>query len=360
MAKFAVVLFSIGGPDTILDDDIKKYLMNFFSDRFIIRKNFLLRKFVAFLISRGRYKKTQEIYRKIGGKSPILENTQAQADAIKVVLGEDFDTFVSMRYWHPFAEEVMEKIAKVDYETIVLLPMYPQCSSTTTVSAFEDWKIVTKKVYGDEKAKDILSRTKLICKHFDNEKYLNVMTDLIVKNYREGLKAVPDGNFKLFFSAHSIPEYLVTEKGDPYQSQIISTVSKIMEKLHSADCKLEHMITYQSKVGRMKWLEPMTETELVKCAKEKIVPIIIPVAFVSENSETLFELDMDYRELLKENGMPDMFRVPTVSCNELYIECLVDLIKLSVISDTPFPTGRGCSNDETDCPCVRFTNSKLI
>lgn len=357
MPKFAVVLFSIGGPDSVKDDDIKKYLMNFFSDKFIIRKSFLLRKFVAFLISRGRYKKTQKIYEKIGGKSPILENTQAQADALKSLLGEEFETFVSMRYWYPFAEDVMPKIAKVDYEKIILLPMYPQCSSTTTVSAFEDWKNVVKKVYGAEKSEEILSRTKLICKHFESEKYLTSVTNLILNKYNEAVLSLPEAKLKLFFSAHSIPEHLVTEKGDPYQSQIISTVEKIIEKLHAAECHIEYLITYQSKVGRLKWLEPMTETELVKCAKEKIVPIIVPIAFVSENSETLFELDIDYRELLEEHGMSNMFRVPTVSCDELYIECLADLVRAAVISENAFPTRRVCSNKNTDCPCVRFTTS---
>lgn len=354
MSKFAVVLFNIGGPDKASDEKVKKYLMNFFSDRMIIRKPFLIRKLIAFLISSLRYKKTQKIYNAIGGFSPVLKNTALQANALKEVLGDNFTVFCSMRYWYPFADEIVDKIKGKDYDQIILLPLYPQCSSTTTVSAYENWIANVKKKMDEKEVESFLKKTKLICKHFDNEKYIDAMSNLILDKFHEAKRSVENGEFKLFFSAHSIPEFLVKEEGDPYQDHITQTVEMIMKKLKNYGCNIDYIITYQSKVGKMKWLEPMTDSELVVAAKKQIIPIIIPVAFVSENSETLYELDIEYKELLEKYGMNYLFRVSTLDCNDLYIEALADLVQLSINSDVQFPTKRICDK-KTDCPCVKYS-----
>jgi ferrochelatase len=351
--KFAVILFNIGGPDQATDQKVKKYLKNFFSDKFIIRTNFLLRKLIAFMISTLRYKKTQAIYNSIGGSSPVLRNTFSQADSLKEKLGEKFDIYCAMRYWNPFASEIIHQMKDQNYEQIILLPLYPQCSSTTTVSAYENWIENVKQILNPSEAVSFLKKTKLICKHFDNQKYIDAMSNLILNKFQEAVQYVPNGKFKLFFSAHSIPEFLVIKEGDPYQDHIIQTVEMIIEKLKTSNCSIDYIITYQSKVGKLKWLEPMTDAELVKAAKENIIPIIVPVAFVSENSETLYELDIEYKELLEENGMQHLFRVSALGCDNIYIDLLRDLVNSSVKSDDQFTTKRSCNN-KTDCPCVKY------
>jgi ferrochelatase len=362
-----VVLFNIGGPNKI--SEVKKYLMNFFSDKYIIRLPFLLRKFIAFMISRTRYKKTTAIYNSIGGFSPIFPNTKAQADLLEQKLNEKNDNvqykvYISMRYWHPMSDEIIKNIElNKNYDQIILLPLYPQCSSTTTVSAYENWTKIVKKI--SKNSEDFLKKTKLICNHYNHEKFIEAYYDLILTEAQKAKTQAKQSNlkYKLFFSAHSIPEFLVTELGDPYKDQIIKTVEKIVEKLKkNFDEKLEYIITYQSKVGKLKWLEPKTEDELLIAAKNQIIPIVIPIAFVSENSETLFELDIDYKDLIRENGMKYFFRSPTVSCNEKYIECLINSIENAIQSNSNFPTKRlenendfknGCL--KTDCPCIKYS-----
>jgi ferrochelatase len=367
--KIAVVLFNIGGPNK--SSEVKQYLMNFFSDRFIIRLPFLFRKFIAFLISRSRYKKTTDIYNKIGGSSPILANTQAQANALEEKLNDISDDFeykiyISMRYWDPMSEEVIKNIqSNGDFEQIILLPLYPQCSSTTTVSAYENWVKVVKKTL--KNSESFLKKTKLICNHYKHEKFINSYYELILEEAKKAKDRAEKlgASYKIFFSAHSIPEFLVTEFGDPYQNQIIATVETIVKRLQeNFDERLDYIITYQSKVGRLKWLEPKTEDELLSAARSNMIPVIVPIAFVSENSETLFELDIDYKNLMEQNGMKNFFRVPTVSCNNLYIECLSELVLDAVESESQFPTKRQINDQDfnskkclkTDCPCIKYEN----
>ncbi len=362
--NIAVVLFNIGGPNKT--SEVKEYLMNFFSDKFIIRLPFLARKFVAFMISRTRYKKTTAIYNSIGGASPIFPNTKAQADILEEKLNEsdnlNYKVYISMRYWAPMSDEIVKNLqADCDYDQIILLPLYPQCSSTTTVSAYENWV----KVCGDiaQNSENFLKKTKLICNHY--EQFAEAYYELVLQEARKAKEQADISNlqYKIFFSAHSIPEFLVTELGDPYQNQIIRTVEIIVEKLRrNFDEKLEYIITYQSKVGRLKWLEPKTEDELLLVAKNNIIPVVVPIAFVSENSETLFELDLDYKGLMEENGMKYFFRVPTISCNHLYINCLSELIHKAIESNSRFPTKRLANEGDfdkkkclkTDCVCLKY------
>ena len=365
--NIAIVLFNIGGPNKT--SEVKKYLMNFFSDKYIIRLPFLLRKFVAFMISRTRYKKTTAIYNSIGGSSPIYPNTKAQADLLEQKLNEidgefNYKAYISMRYWDPMSEEIIKNLeSDCNYDQIILLPLYPQCSSTTTVSAYENWVKTSKDIARN--SVDFLKKTKLICNHYSHEKFIDAYYELILIEAQKARVQAEQSNlkYKIFFSAHSIPEFLVTKLGDPYENQIISTVEKIVKKMRqNFDEKLEYIITYQSKVGRLKWLEPKTEDELLEAAKNNTIPVIVPIAFVSENSETLFELDIDYKNLMERNGMKYFFRASTVSCNEQYISCLIDLIDKAIKSNSQFPTKRLANEKDfdekkclkTDCPCLKY------
>jgi ferrochelatase len=355
MGKIAVILFNIGGPESTEKSKIKKYLMNFFSDKFIIRQTLIVRKLIAFIISRTRYKKTKKIYDSIGGKSPVLENTREQIKALKSQLGENFDIFCSMRYWYPLAADVIDEIKDKNYDQIILLPLYPQCSSTTTVSSYEDWILTVKKNLDPDSSTSLLRKIKLICKHFDHPEYIEALTNLIFNKYLEAKKLLPDNKLQIFFSAHSIPEFLVTKMGDPYKDHLEQTIKNIVEKLSILGCEINHILTYQSKVGKIKWLEPSTEDALKIYAEQNITPIIVPIAFVSENSETLFELDIEYRELLESYGIENFFRVGTLSCDEKYINLLANLIKKASQSNLQFVTKRFCEN-KTDCPCVKYEN----
>lgn len=368
--NIAIVLFNIGGPTK--PEEIKSYLMNFFSDKFIIRLPYLFRKTLAFIISRTRCAKSTKIYNSIGGSSPILNNTKAQANALEKNLNNLSDEYsyyvhISMRYWHPFSEEVIKTIISNDiYDQIILLPLYPQCSSTTTVSAYENWIAKFNKL--TKNSEKFFKKTKLICNHYNQEKFIESYYQLILEQTQEAKKIseLKQLRYKLFFSAHSIPEFLVEKYGDPYKKQVISTVEKIVEKLQkNFDNNLEYIITYQSKIGKMKWLEPKTENELMNAAKNRIIPVLIPITFVSENSETLFELDIEYKNLLLNHGMNYFFRVSTVSCNQLYIDCLTELITKTINSKLQFPTKRekdmisdydkkNCL--KTDCPCIKYEN----
>lgn len=346
--KIAIVLFNIGGPNDLRH--VKEYLFNFFSDKNIIPLPYIFRKLLAFYISRTRASKTSSIYQKIGGFSPILKNSQAQTEALEFMLNQNsedihYKTYICMRYWHPMASVVISQIlADGPYDQIICLPLYPHCSKTTTISAYENWLSTMQEIAPDERSKN-----KLICCYYDHPDYIQAYYELTLE---QSLLAAQQGNFKILFSAHSIPEYLV-KNGDPYQDHIIYSVKKIVEKLKETFPNLNYEITYQSKVGRIKWLSPTTEEVLLNCAKQNIIPVIVPVAFVSENSETLYELDIEYKELLTAHGMNYLFRVPTVSLHNLFIKCLADMVKKAAQSkEKTINNQRLCGVEFSNC-CLR-------
>lgn len=350
MQKIAVVLFNIGGPDDI--KYVKEYLLNFFSDKNIIPLIYPLRKLLAYYISQTRASKTTAIYQKIGGSSPILKNTLTQAHALEIKLNQNsenviYKTYVSMRYWHPMAPEVITQIlTDDDYQQIICLPLYPQCSKTTTISAYENWLDSMQKICPEQ-----LPKNKLICCYYDHPDYIQAYYELTLQQV---LLAKAQGKFKLLFSAHSIPEYLV-KNGDPYQDHIIYSVVQIVQKLQEIFPDLDYEITYQSKVGRIKWLGPTTEDVLLNCAQENIIPVIIPIAFVSENSETLYELDMEYKELLIKHGMNYLFRVPTLDVHNLFIESLSEMVKKATDYEQKVVNySRICGKEFSNCCLRRF------
>jgi ferrochelatase len=310
--KIAVILFNLGGPDS--PESVELFLFNLFYDKAIITLPNPFRFFLAKVISKKRAPIAQEIYNHIGGKSPILDETKKQANALKKKLGENYKVFISMRYWHPFSSETILDVKNYNPDEIILLPLYPQFSSSTTASSINDWLANCKK-------ENLTAPTKIIYSYQDNENFINSHIKLIQQSYE---KITDKNNFRILFSAHGLPQKNI-DAGDPYQTHVEQTVTSIVQKLGIKN--LDWKICYQSKVGRLKWLEPSTEHEISRAGAKKKSLIIVPIAFVSEHSETLVELDIEYKKLADESGVKQYLRVPTLSTDELFIDCLADICK---------------------------------
>ncbi len=317
--KIAVVLFNLGGPDS--PDAIKPFLFNLFNDKYIIALPSILRFFIAKLISGRREKIAKEIYSNTGGKSPILEETILQKKALKQELikneDTDFEIFICMRHWHPMTKEVIKNIENYDPKEIIMLPLYPQFSTTTTASSVEEFTKNLNKRFASN------IKIKTICCYPIDEDFVNSHVKLI----EEKLKNNDDlSNFRMLFSAHGLPKKIVKD-GDPYQWQIEQTVLKIITKLKliSKFKNIDYKVTYQSRVGPLKWLDPNTEDEIKIAGSIKKALIIVPVAFVSEHVETLVELDIEYKKIARDYNI-DYVRIPTLSTNELFIKSLANMI----------------------------------
>lgn len=327
--KTAVVLFNLGGPGSL--SEVRPFLYNLFNDPHIISLPQPFRSLLAHFISLSRAPKAKEIYDHMGGKSPILENTQAQADALESDLAGkgEYRVFVAMRYSSPTIPQVVEEVKKYAPEKIILLPLYPQFSSTTTKSAFTLW-------YAEAQKQGLQAQHHPVCCYpFDNH-FIEAHIDLLRKAYDEAkLKGKP----RILFSAHGLPEKIV-DKGDPYQWQVERTVSAIMRDFGPAD----HVICYQSRVGRLKWIGPSTEEEILRAGTDRVPVVLVPVAFVSEHSETLVELDIEYRALANQHDVPLYLRVPALATHPSFIESLSWLCQATSF----YP---GCSNSlGRQCP----------
>ena len=305
--KIGVILLNMGGPDSL--EAVRPFLYNLFSDHDIIQIPRLIQKPVAKLISIIRSKKVVKYYQMIGGKSPQKEQTLKQARALQEKLGNRYKVVVAMRYWHPFTDEALKELLKESIEKIILLPLYPQFSTTTTGSSFNEFDRVYKILNLNIPIKKVVS-------YHNHPLYIEAMVKRI-KDY------IPDyKEYYFLFSAHSLPLKII-EQGDPYQKQTEETVKLIMENFPG----IKHSLAYQSKVGFIKWLEPMTDKEIIRLSREGIKKLaVIPVSFVSEHSETLYELDIQYKDLAKEVGIKDFKRVPTLQTSDLFINCLNDLV----------------------------------
>ncbi len=317
--KIAVVLFNLGGPDKF--ESIKSFLFNFFMDKNIIRLPLIFRYFLAKFISIRRSKnEAGSSYSALGGKSPLLENSWAQAQALEKLLNEkeeqEFKVFVSMRYWHPMAEEISTQVKNWQTDEIILLPLYPQYSTTTTKSSFESWGKACAKI-------NLNKPTVRIDSYFLNKGFISASVKNIKAVYEEALKetkALP----RLLFSAHGLPEKII-KAGDPYQLQCEESAKQITRELGIKN--LDWEICYQSRVGRLKWIGPSTEEALQKAAKDKVGVIIYPHAFTQEHVETLVEIEIEYRALAKELGVPAFYRVPTVGTHPDFIDGLAQLVQ---------------------------------
>jgi len=311
VSKVAVVLFNLGGPDKA--ESIRPFLFNFFMDKNIIRAPQPLRWAIATLISRRRSKREAgKNYAALGGRSPLLENTQAQARALQAELGDNYKVFVCMRYWHPMADAVAKQVRDFAPERIVLLPLYPQYSTTTTRSSFQSWDKAAH-------AAGLNVPTARICCYPLHDGFINASAALV-----KGARAQAPEKARVLFSAHGLPEDVITD-GDPYQWQCEQSARAIAVKAGLADS--EWVICYQSRVGPKKWLGPSTEEEVRRAGADGVPVIIYPHAFVSEHVETLVEIEEEYRQLAKDCGAPYFARVPTTGIEKKFIAGLAALVR---------------------------------
>ncbi len=303
MKKVAVLLFNLGGPKG--PEDVRPFLYNLFKDKYIIGLPAGIRHGVAALVANRRASSARENYAKMGGGSPIVKETEAQAQALQASLddaGFEARVFIGMRYWHPFIEQAAGDIAAWGPDEIVLLPLYPQFSSTTTLTGFEAFRRSYKGP----------GRVTQVCCYAANDDFIAAHVKLIA----DRLGTLPPG-YRLLFSAHGLPERIVA-KGDPYQMQVEACVARIVAGLGAVD----HMICYQSRVGPLKWIGPSTEDAIRETAAAGKSALVIPIAFVSEHIETLVELDMDYAEVAREAGMTRYVRVPALGIAPDFIAAL--------------------------------------
>ena len=337
--KKAVILFNLGGPDKL--ESVEPFLFNLFNDPAIISIPSFLRYPIAKFISKRRAPVAKNIYKEIGNKSPILKLTEDQAKSLENNLLEkgDYKCFVVMRCWHPRAFDVIKKVKQYNPEEIILLPLYPQFSASTSGSSINEWKELCKK-------ENYNIKTKTICCYPTENNFIISHVSLIKKT----LAAVENKNFKLIFSAHGLPESKI-KKGDPYQWHVEETVKEIMSKLKSEN--LDYVISYQSRVGPMKWIGPSTDAEIIKYSKEKKGIIVVPVAFVSEHSETLVELDIEYKKLANKNGCSFYKRVPALGSEENFIKGLANLV-LQPQTRGNFISSIMCPNKFVKCPCLEM------
>ncbi|MCP5370459.1 MAG: ferrochelatase [Hyphomicrobiales bacterium] len=314
MTRTAVVLFNLGGPDA--PESVQPFLFNLFNDPAIIGLPGPLRWLVARLISRRRAPVAREIYANLGGKSPLLDLTREQATALEEALngdgGDEYRAFIAMRYWHPMTLEAAERVRDWDPERVVLLPLYPQFSTTTTGSSLREWHRAADAVGLDRP-------TGVVCCYPRNSGLVDAQAKLI----RAALAQAGPGA-RVLFSAHGLPKKVV-DGGDPYQAQVEMTAAAVVEALALEN--LDWTICYQSRVGPLEWIGPSTEAEIGRAGAEKVPVVVVPIAFVSEHSETLVELDIEYRELAAEKGVPAYHRVPAVGTHPAFIAGLAGLVR---------------------------------
>ncbi len=314
MSKTAVVLLNLGGPDSL--EAIEPFLYNLFCDPDIFKLPFG-QKLLAKLISSRRAPKVAEEYKLIGGKSPINEWTEIQRSMLETQLrkeDENIDVLVAMRYWKPLTEETVTKVESGNYHKIILLPLYPHYSITTIGSSFNEWN----RHYKGNKSKLVY-----IGNYETNGKYLaalNQRIDETLLRFPEEIRK----DVQLVFSAHGTPLSLL-KKGDPYSQQIKATVNAVMKARNYSHAFHQ---CFQSKVGPMKWLEPATDTmieELSSAGKKNL--LIIPISFVSDHVETLFELDIEYRHVADNCGIENYIVMKGLNDSQLFIDALAELVK---------------------------------
>ncbi len=315
--RVGVVLFQLGGPDTL--EAIEPFLYNLFCDPDIIDFPFarLGRKPLAKLISSTRARKVQHHYATIGGGSPIRWHTERQAHALEIELGSqglDARCFVAMRYWHPYTPEAIERLRSAHCDEIVLLPLYPQYSSTTTGSSLNEWR----RRFCDD------GPVHCVKAFYRNTMYLDAMAEKI----QAALSRFPAPEVpEIVFSAHSVPVSVI-EKGDPYQQQIIETVRLVMER---GGWSNPHRLCYQSKVGASRWLQPSLHHTLRQLAAEKMREVcVVPVAFVSDHVETLGEIDHEAREYARRLGFTQFEMSAGLNDSPTFIKALAQLVQQEV------------------------------
>ena len=311
--KEAIVLLNMGGPNNLRE--VEMFLTNMFNDPAIIRtKSPLLRRFIAGMITLTRTEKSQEIYRTIGGKSPIVDHTMALIDKLQAEVGSDVIIDFVMRYTPPMAQEVCQKLKHQGVQKVYLIPLYPQYSTTTTSSSIDDFEQTARAIGWFPITVEI--------KHFfTNQTYNECLLALI----KDALGNDDSHEFELVFSAHGLPQKIV-DQGDPYQRQVAAHVEIMKDIFHREGIYFRGVhLAYQSKVGPMKWLEPSLETMLNSLTKKKV--IIMPIAFTIDNSETDYELSIEYAEIAHELGFQEYRVCRCPNDHPLFVQTLKELFE---------------------------------
>ena len=342
--KKAVILFNLGGPDRL--ENVESFLFNLFYDPAILSLPGFLRYPLAKLIANRRAPTAKKIYQELGGSSPILKLTEEQSQALESKLNQDdnsteYKCFIVMRCWHPRAENVVKEVIHYNPDEIILMPLYPQFSAATSGSSIKEWNDICVK-------NNYKVKTSTICCYPTDDNFVEAHKNEIIKKIRN-LK-----NFKLIFSAHGLPEKNI-KKGDPYQWQVEQSVDKIVKALNIKE--LDWILSYQSRVGPLKWIGPSTEDIIVENSKLGKHIVLVPIAFVSEHSETLVELDIEYKELADKNGCKNYSRVPALGTNENYIKAMSNLIINKHdynFNGELFPPKLQCPNQFKKCPCLSY------
>ena len=335
MSRLAVILFNLGGPDR--PESVRPFLFNLFYDAAIISVPQPVRWCLAHVISKCRAPVARKIYEHLGGKSPLLYLTRSQANALQENLSDmdEIKVFICMRYWHPMSKEVVRSVKDFTPDQIVLLPLYPQYSGTTSGSSLRDWKEAAKKV-------GLSVPTSAICCYPTDPGWIQAQAELISK----ALKSVTQGNEgRVLFSAHGLPKKVIAA-GDPYQWQVEKTVEAVVDQI--GEKGLDWATCYQSRVGPLEWIGPSTEDELARAGEDGKSVIVVPIAFVSEHSETLVELDIEYRKKAKRFGVTEYIRVPAVGTNPSFIKGLSELVRGALACNSDLSCGTG--SDTRVCP----------
>ena len=338
--KIAIVLFNLGGPDS--PEAVQPFLKNLFSDPAIISLPSFLRLPLASFISSRRAPKAKKIYDQIGGSSPILGQTEAQARSLEEALGTEHEWrgYVCMRYWHPMTEAVVRSVKRFAPDRIVLLPLYPQFSTTTTDSSAKAWKAAAA-------AAKLVVPTQTVCCYPDEPGFIAASVDLL----KQGLADSSTRSTRVLFSAHGLPEKVI-KAGDPYQAQVERTAKAIADRIGGLDWS----VCYQSRVGPLKWIGPPTDGEIRRAGQDGKAIVLYPLAFVSEHSETLVELDIEYRHLAEQSGVPAYVRVPTVGTHPLFIAGLADRVR-AILAEPQVAVCHGatsmpCGQQHRGCPLI--------
>jgi ferrochelatase len=341
--KLAIVLFNLGGPDR--PESVYPFLLNLFRDPTILRVPFFVRPLLARIIAGARRKPASANYALLGGKSPLLELTEQQARALESALPElEARCFIAMRYWHPFSDEAARAVKEWDPDEVVLLPLYPHYSTTTTGSSLSAWREAAARV-------GLIKPTRTLCCYHSDPGFIASEAEIVRRAYRDARAALdPAIPLRVLFSAHGLPESIV-KAGDPYQHQIERTVAAVIQALALPD--LDAVICYQSRATPQKWIGPSTEHEIERAGHDKVALLVVPIAFVSEHSETLVELDVEYRDVAIKAGVPAYFRAPAQNSDAGFIAALAALVRRTRARDvglSSFAGGRICADIHGDCP----------
>ena len=349
--RVAIVLFNLGGPDS--PEAVRPFLLNLFRDPAILRVPFFVRPLLARIIAAARVKPASANYAILGGKSPLLELTQEQAAALERALPDwDVRCFVAMRYWHPFSEEAARAVRAWAPDQVLLLPLYPHFSTTTTGSSLSDWRESAAKV-------GLVAETTALCCYHSDEGFAAATAAIVQRSYEQARASLdPAIRLRVLFSAHGLPEVIIAG-GDPYQFQIEASVEAVMRAWGATG--IDYTVCYQSRATPQKWIGPSTELEIERAAADQVAILVVPIAFVSEHSETLVELDVEYRELAEHVQVPGYFRAPAQNSDPGFIRSIAHLARATLERGPglcAFAPDGYCPSRHTDCPHARARGAK--